>query len=204
MSAHHAYYIEGSLSQFDEYKAHLRPFWAREYERFGIDEARELIALASLKNFAEATFFAGASSITGEAQQALLKLLEEPQEGTTFIFLVPHGALIATLKSRMLLYPEVIAKFSRSDLLAGEFLKMGGKERSEFITKLLKDEEGVKERVRDFVNALEAQCVAQKALQKPEGRQALEDIAMVRGYLADRSPSLKMLLEHLALALPSF
>jgi len=201
---HHAYYIEGSLSQFDEYKAHLRPFWAREYERFGIDEARELIALASLKNFAEATFFAGASSITGEAQQALLKLLEEPQEGTTFIFLVPHGALIATLKSRMLLYPEVIAKFSRSDLLAGEFLKMGGKERSEFITKLLKDEEGVKERVRDFVNALEAQCVAQKALQKPEGRQALEDIAMVRGYLADRSPSLKMLLEHLALALPSF
>ena len=201
---HHAYYIEGSLSQFDEYKAHLRPFWARTYERFGIDEARELIALASLKNFAEATFFAGASSITGEAQQALLKLLEEPQEGTTFIFLVPHGALIATLKSRMLLYPEVIAKFSRSDLLAGEFLKMGGKERSEFITKLLKDEEGVKERVRDFVNALEAQCVAQKALQKPEGRQALEDIAMVRGYLADRSPSLKMLLEHLALALPSF
>ena len=204
MPAHHAYYIEGSLSQFDEYKAHLRPFWARAYERFGIDEARELIALASLKNFAEATFFAGASSITGEAQQALLKLLEEPQEGTTFIFLVPHGALIATLKSRMLLYPEVIAKFSRSDLLAGEFLKMGGKERSEFITKLLKDEEGVKERVRDFTNALEAQCVAQKAMQKPEGRQALQDIAMVRGYLADRSPSLKMLLEHLALALPSF
>ena len=127
MPAHHAYYIEGSLSQFDEYKAHLRPFWAREYERFGVDEARELIALASLKNFAAATFFAGASSITSEAQQALLKLLEEPQEGTTFIFLVPHGALIATLKSRMLLYPEVIAKFSRSDLLAGEFLKMGGK-----------------------------------------------------------------------------
>ena len=201
---HHAYYIEGSLSQFDEYKAHLRPFWAREYERFGIDEARELIALASLKNFAEATFFAGASSITGEAQQALLKLLEEPQEGTTFIFLVPHGALLPTVQSRMLLYPEVIAKFSRSDLLAGEFLKMGGKERSEFITKLLKDEEGVKERVRDFTNALEAQCVAQKAMQKPEGRQALQDIAMVRGYLADRSPSLKMLLEHLALALPSF
>ena len=58
--------------------------------------------------------------------------------------------------------------------------------------------------MRDFTNALEAQCVAQKAMQKPEGRQALQDIAMVRGYLADRSPSLKMLLEHLALALPSF
>src|SRR3989344_5591121 len=200
---HHAYYIEGSLSQFDEYKAHLRPFWARTYERFGIDEARELIALASLKNFAEATFFAGASSITGEAQQALLKLLEEPQEGTMFVFLVPHGALIATLKSRMMEYPkyQVSGIKYQSSI---NFLKLNQKERSEFITKLLKNEEGVKERVRDFINALEAQCVAQKAMQKPEGRQALQDIAMVRGYLADRSPSLKMLLEHLALALPSF
>ena len=136
MPAHHAYYIEGSLSQFDEYKTHLRPFWVRTYERFGIDEARELIALASLKNFAAATFFAGASSITSEAQQALLKLLEEPQEGTTFIFLVPHGALIATLKSRMLLYPEVIAKFSRSDLLAGEVFFLGVERRREIITQL--------------------------------------------------------------------
>ena len=210
---HHAYYIEGSLSQFEEYKANLKPFWARTYERFGVDEARELIALASLKNFAAATFFAGASSITSEAQQALLKLLEEPQEGTTFIFLVPHGALIATLKSRMLEYekPRLAQKkvlgsappqpdhFSAQ---AAAFLRASGKERSEFITKLLKNEEGVKERVRDFINALEAQCVAQKAMQKPEGRQALQDIAMVRGYLADRSPSLKMLLEHLALSLP--
>ncbi|OGC86577.1 hypothetical protein A3D70_00835 [Candidatus Adlerbacteria bacterium RIFCSPHIGHO2_02_FULL_54_18] len=199
---HHAYYIEGPLSQFEAYKAHLRPLWAHTYERFGIDEAREIIALSSLKNFAEATFFIGASSITSEAQQALLKLLEEPQEGTTFVLLVPHGALLPTVQSRMLPYPEIIAEFSRSDLLVEKFLKRGGKERSDYIAEMLKNEDGLRERVRDFINALEAECVKLHFTQKVEGRQALEDIAMVRGYLSDRSPSLKILLEHLALSLP--
>ena len=198
---HHAYYIEGSLSGFEAHKAELKPFWASSFERFGIDESRELIALSSLKNFNEAVFLIGAASITGEAQQALLKLFEEPQAGTTFVLLVPHGALLPTLKSRMLEYPELSTVTENSSRYgeARQFLKMGGKERSDFITKLLKDEEGTKERVRDFVNALEIELV--KDVKK--NRQGLEDIAMVRDYLGDRSPSLKMLLEHLALSLPA-
>src|SRR3989344_3794535 len=128
---HHAYYIEGSLSQFDTHKTALKPFWASAFERFGIDESRELIALSSLKNFKEAVFLIGAASITSEAQQALLKLFEE--------------------------------------------------------------------RVRDFVNALEIELV--KDIKK--NRQGLEEIAMVRDYVGDRAPSLKMLLEHLALSLPT-
>ncbi|MSR70711.1 hypothetical protein EXS62_01590 [Candidatus Kaiserbacteria bacterium] len=215
---HHAYYIEGPLSQFEGYKESLKPFWARQYERFGVDESRELIALTSLKNFADATFFVGASSITTEAQQALLKLLEEPQEGTTFIFLVPHGVLLPTVLSRMMQMEKVSTahkkvlgspvsakthEAGRPDYfseLSTLFLRVGGKERSDMIAKLLKDDEGTKERVRDFVNALEVTLAEQKS--SPQQRQGLADLAMVRGYLADRSPSLKMLLEHLALCLP--
>ncbi len=201
MLTHHAYYIEGSLSEFGAYKAHLHPFWAREYERFGVDEAREFIALLSLKNFAAATFLIGASSITSEAQQALLKLLEEPQEGTTIVLLLPHGSLLPTVLSRMLAFPESLEATGTSSLSAKNFLKMTGKDRSDFITKLLKDDDGVKDRVRDFVNAIERELVG--GLQKSEkSRQGLEDIAMVRDYLSDRAPSMKMLLEHLALALP--
>ena len=208
---HHAYYIEGSLSQFDAHKTALKPFWASAFERFGIDECRELIALSSLKNFnpartngfvhsgGEAVFLIGAASITSEAQQALLKLFEEPQKGTTFVLLVPHGALLPTLKSRMLPYPELSAVTENSSLYAVQFLKMAGKERSETIAKILKDEEGTKERVRDFVNALEIELV--KDIKK--NRQGLQDLAMVRDYVGDRAPSLKMLLEHLALSLPT-
>jgi len=198
---HHAYYIEGSAGEFEEYKKLIPHFVAQKYERFGIDEARALTQLASLKNIeGEAVFFLALGSITNEAQQALLKLFEEPQSGTVFILLAPHGAFIATLKSRMLPYPKPIVEFSRSDLLAKDFLKMRSKERSDLIAKMLKDEEGAKERVRDFVNALEV--VLAKDVKK--NKQGLADIAIVRDYLGDRAPSMKMLLEHLALSLPSF
>ena len=200
---HHAYYIEGSPAQFEAYKESLRPFWAVKFERFGIDEARELIALAGLKNFSEATFFIALSNITSEAQQALLKLFEEPQQGTTFVMILPHGTLLPTLKSRMLPYPTTEGSplyAYRGESSVGKFLKAAGKERSDTIAKMLKDDEGVKERVLDFVNALEVEL--SKNSRDKKVREGLEDIARVRDYLRDRSPSLKMLLEHLALSLP--
>src|SRR3989344_1761108 len=198
---HHAYYIEGSASAFDAYKDLIKPFWSGKIERFGIDDARAPIALASLKNFNEAVFFVWGASITSDAQQALLKLFEEPQAGTTFVLLAPHGSLLPTLRSRMLPYPELSTATENSSLYweVGKFLKMAGKERSEMIVKILKDDEGVKERVRDFINALEAEL--SKDVKK--NKQGLEDIAMVRDYLGDKAPSLKMLLEHLALSLPT-
>ncbi len=196
---HHAYYIEGPLSLYETYKQHLKPFWTRTFERFGIDEARELSTLAGLKNFDESIFLLGISSITTEAQQALLKLFEEPQEGTTFVLLVPHGALLPTLRSRMVPYPTQIGH-PMSDLEARTFLAASHKTRSAQIAVLLDDDEGVKERVREFVNALEIELA--KEIDDPKVRESLQDIARVRDYLRDRSPSLKMLLEHLALCLP--
>ncbi|MBX4192009.1 hypothetical protein KW798_00800 [Candidatus Parcubacteria bacterium] len=80
---------------------------------------------------------------------------------------------------------------------------MGSKERSDYITKFLKDDEEVKERARDLVNGLEAELfVRLRKSNTLELRQGLEDISKVRDYLRDRSPSIKMLLEHLALCLP--
>jgi hypothetical protein len=201
MLTHHAYYIEGSLSSFDEYKSALKPFWANTFERFGIDEARALITLAAFKNFDTAVFLIGATSITSEAQQALLKLFEEPQQGTTFVLLLPHGMLLPTLKSRMQEYPQELSGQPSNAKQASAFLRSSGKERSDYIAKMLKDDEGVRERVRDLVNALESELISRIA--EPRVREALSDIAMVRSYLSDRSPSLKMLLEHLALSLPT-
>lgn len=201
---HHAYYIEGPGSWFDAYKEELKPYYARRYERFGIEEARELAALASLKNYTQAVFLLGISALTSEAQQALLKLFEEPQKGTQFVVLVPHGILMPTLRSRMMHYPNLpqgSALSARSNLAVQEFFKSSGKDRSDFIAKLLKEED--KEKVRDFINALEAEVYKKSKARSDDAlRQALEDIGMVRDYLRDRSPSLKMLLEHLALALP--
>ncbi len=217
-TTHHAYIHEGSLGElqalaedargrFGFSAEHNPDVHVREFEKFGIDESRWLSGVAGIKSASgRALFVVGMSAITVEAQQALLKLLEEPQQGTVLVLLAPHGAFLPTIRSRALPYPiyqgESLLKNSARTLLARKFLKMGGKERSDEIVKILKDEEGIKERVRDFVNALEAELAPKASDQKV--RQGLEDIAMARSYLGDRSPSLKMLLEHLALSLPTF
>lgn len=206
---HHAYYIEGRTALFEEYKKELLPFVAQKFERLGIEEARELTERASLKNVGgTALFLIAAASLTTEAQQALLKLFEEPQEGTVFVLIIPHGALLPTLRSRMLPYPTEIRSLDSKDRISVEivrqFLKVGQKERSELVAKLLKDEDGAKERARDLIQGLEAVLYARftKAPTK-DLAQGLEDIASMRSYLGDRSASLKMLLEHLAVSLPT-
>lgn len=215
---HHAYYIEGQTSDFEEYAKRIPHFIAEKFERFGIDEARELTGRASLKKTGDqSVFLLAAQSITSEAQQALLKLFEEPQQGIVFVFLLPHGALLPTLRSRMLSLPqELLSKKSSGSSSSGAlratpasqtfseealaFLQSNGKARSDLVAKLLKDEDDTKERVRDLLLGLEA--VLAPRIAEPEVREGLEDIAKVRSYVGDRSPALKMLLEHLALSLP--
>ena len=160
---HHAYYLEGPTADYELYAAHFRPFWGQKYERFSIDEARRLIELAALKNFKDSVFLIVAASIPTESQQALLKLFEEPQPGTHFVLVVPHGSLLPTLRSRMMEYParqipveKVLGSppFGRPDHFlqesAASFLGASRKERSEHIVELLKDDEGVREKVREF------------------------------------------------------
>jgi hypothetical protein len=240
MFEHHAYYIEDSLSLFDEYKnvlakegsfgEHDANYSARSYVSFGVDDAREHSNLATLKHHgAQQLFFIAAASMTSEAQQALLKLFEEPKLGVVFMLLVPHGILLPTLRSRMLalsreeLLKKIVWKptalerrggprtFSEEVLPgsgeAKEFLGWPYKKRSDWIAEFLEDDDEIspdkqtRERVRTFVNNLEREL--HPRISDAAVRAGLEDIAHFRQYLSDRSPSLKMLLEHLAASLPT-
>ena len=195
-----------------------------QFEKFLIEDAHELTRSAQLKSVSgRSLFILGLASINTHAQQALLKLFEEPQQGVTFVLLVPHGILMSTLRSRLMVYPEKL-QFPVQKVLgypvsgqthrgpdhfvrqAAEFLKASYKTRSAQITALLKDEEDTKEHVRSFLTALEKELygpgVGPTRSNNAQVRKGLEDIGQVRGYLADQSPSLKMLLEHLAATLP--
>ncbi|MBC7836614.1 hypothetical protein H7X87_02440 [Acetobacteraceae bacterium] len=219
---HHAYIYEGPLAalaglakdartRFQFADLHDPNVQVLEFEKFGIDEARELKEMASLKSTSgRALFIIATGSMTVESQQALLKLFEEPQAGSIFILLVPQGSVLPTLRSRFLPYPQsnqqgsTLLESARSNLAENfgkRFLALPYTSRSAEITKLLKDDEGVRERVRDLLSGLESELY-KNVSKNEEVRSALADIAKVRSYSNDRSPSFKMLLEHLAVVLP--
>jgi DNA polymerase III, delta subunit len=231
---HHAYIYEGSQDLLEPLVAdakkefnfegdHNPDLHVLQFEKFLIEDAHELTRKAQLKSVSGRSLFVlGLASINTHAQQALLKLFEEPQQGITFVLLVPHGTLMPTLRSRLMQYPEthlpVGQKVLGSPVLglthrgpdhfarqAAEFLKASYKTRSGQIADLLKDEKNTKERVRSLLRAIERAVYNKFEASKgdPALRIALEDISKVRGYLADQSPSLKMLLEHLAATLPT-
>lgn len=211
---HHAYYLEGPTELLPAVEAQTRAalgfaknspdVHVQAYEKFGIEESRALIAKAALKaTEGKALYIVATASIQSEAQQALLKLLEEPSPGTVFILLVPHGSLLPTVRSRCLPFP-FDGEASTSNKEAKAFLKASPKERSEQIAEMLEEEEGTRERVREFLNALERELYAgfkKKGAARAELARGLEDVGLFRTYLGDRAPSVKMMLEHLAATL---
>jgi hypothetical protein len=216
MLSHHAYIYEGSTAVFDALvgdaaaqmgmEVHNNPdIYARLFDKFGIDEARALSHQAAMSSTnGKALFVMGTSAITTEAQQSLLKLLEEPQPGVVLVMLLPLGVALPTIRSRTQTYPKfdhAASTHGEDAVQAQKFVSLSNKERSAMITALLKGEDGAKDRARDFVNSLEVVLFTHIA-KHPDIREALVDVAKVRSYLSDRSPSLKMLLEHLAAVLP--
>lgn len=140
-------------------------------------------------------------TITHPAQNALLKILEEPQSGVRFIFVTSSkDRLLDTVLSRM---HVVHHGESTASLDAIDFLQAAPVSRIKlpYITQLLnrEDEEGRKDReaVKGFILSLVE--VLRKENASP--RYTQETLAMA-SYAGDPSASGKALIEYLALLLP--
>lgn len=137
-----------------------------------------------------------------EAQNALLKILEEPRDGVRFILITSNIAnIIDTVLSRVLLVHH--QEHNESLSLAEAFLNTdyGFRMKLPEITTLLSqvDEEDRKDResIRAFILSLAT--VVEKSKAKPSYTQEVLEIA---AYASDPSASGKALVEYLALLLP--
>ncbi len=166
--------------------------------RFGIDDARDLVRKAYNRPIesSEQTLVVRTDFVTLEAQNALLKVLEEPPQSTCFIFVVPEGfTVLPTLASR---FNEVVLKKSStepSDTFK-EFLLQPYKDRLTSI-----DQSAKKKDVKwqsDIKQGLVQHL--RKATKTDSSLQTLEYVART---LLTRGASNKMLLEHAALTLPT-
>ena len=146
-----------------------------------------------------------------EAQNALLKLFEEPPRGTFLFLIMPSlGGLLPTLRSRVQVLNKLVPRQSsgRQEIegAAEQFLAASKEKRSAIIKKLTsgKDEEErreLREEAIAIVNGIEATAYA-SGRTTSRHRELLGDIQVLRGYLHDRSAPVRIILEHLSLAIP--
>jgi hypothetical protein len=193
-------YVEHDIGIPYEVNADVSVYTSDQYT---IDEARELKARAYQTPLGSAQVFVLAvRHLTHQAQNALLKLFEEPANNTYFVLVVPSiEILLPTVRSRMAYGGRVTGELVERDF-ALKFLVAAVPERIKMLQPLYTnvkdaDKQAVRTRARHIVDAFEA--TLHEDLHT--NASALKEIAFVRQYLGDTSSSLKMLLEHLAVTL---
>jgi DNA polymerase III delta prime subunit len=212
--AHHAYCLVGDDAVRDELLLILendhgilrtgnQDFYERKYETFTIDHARELKLAHEMRpvvNDGKKIFVIAVDGITVEAQNALLKLLEEPAEYAHFFLIVPAmHLLLPTVQSR-LSFVDMNDVGVASNSEAKKFLSLDTAKKLEFVKKFVDDiskEKRTKRDAIDFLSAVQEQIRNEKGVKSGAG--ALEATELALKYINDRSPSLKMLLEYVAL-----
>lgn len=157
---------------------------------FGIDDARKLTELSASSGWEGGRrFVIFAESMTEEAQNALLKLFEEPPRDTVFYLIVPNTSiLLPTLRSRLIMSGQEAQ--NPETPLSQEFLKMSYGERMELIASLAKkDPDSLKRLVIDLGKL------------NIKNQNAKRSLLLATKYISNRGASKKMLAEELALSL---
>lgn len=172
-----------------------------------VEEARRVGVLASQAPITgdKKAIIIAANRAYHEAQNALLKVFEEPPAGTYLFLVLPTvGGLLPTLRSRVqILKSQKSKKESVSDEAEG-FIKVTKEKRSALIKKLSsgKDEEDRRENREEAIRIVNGIEVLARMDGVTRNRALLEDIQKLRTYLYDRAAPVRMILEHLSLVLP--
>ena len=171
--------------------------YVREYHQFGIDEARQLSERAAMRSLGgRRVFVIAVDGITSEAQNALLKTLEEPRDDALFVFIHPAPeTLIATVRSRSQLLSIGLDHTDASATEAKAFLKATPEKRLDLLKPLLEKGDDDK---RDLGSVLAFLSALERELESGN-RTSLHAVYRARRYIGDRGALVKPLLEQVAL-----
>lgn len=173
-------------------------FWIGKFHNLNIDDAREISESSQKKDFVSGKkiFIVQTDFIGLEAQNSLLKVFEEPTDGTHFFIISPQDNLLPTLRSRMQiisLQEETTSTQSILNLKLSDRLSKVKK-----ITDSISDEEGTKQDAISFLNQIESEIYS-KGVEKYS--KELEICEKARVSLYDRGAPVKIILEQVMLGI---
>lgn len=204
---HHFFTIESTSLTPAMIRNHIKDFEVSyifdvHYDNFGINDARVLIDLQNEKTEYLSVYIISFTTMTPEAQNALLKVLEEPRPQKVFFFIVGNiQHIIPALQSRTYILYDYHGKQSTTTKIdVIDFLSADMQKRFEIIKSLtdkkLKDEDILsKTDMIHFLNNLELHFYTEKNIP------LLEKIATARNYIHAKGASRKMILEDIAMAI---
>lgn len=177
--------------------------YVRSYTHFGVDDAREVRERADLSaQGARRIFVLAAPIMTAEAQNALLKTLEEPPGNALFILVVPAPeTLLSTLRSRMQRL-DVGAIAQKETVESGAFLASAPAARLDMIKPLLEKGDDERRDISHIIMFLSSLERAMGDVPRSASAEGLVAIYRARAYMTDKGSLLKPLLEQVALLVP--
>ena len=173
-------------------------FWHGTYTQFTIDESRVLKELRSQKAYGERRIFLIETiTMTGDAQQALLKLCEDLTE-TMYLFLVVPTAeqILPTLRSRFV----QIRMTTDGDETKKHFLGLEWKERAAELQPILKNHDTGA--AWALLSQIEQDLHPRVRLKHYEDAPILARVVEAKRRLLGGVVPLKMILEEIAATLP--
>lgn len=203
--SHHAYGIESTNSIYGEIEKNITKddfsyIINKKYDMLKIADAREIKSLQYEKTDKPSLFVLEFSFINREAQNALLKVLEEPSSNTYFILVFPdRSKILSTLLSRLHMVSYVPDQdFDNNFVSVVEFKSLSLQKRFELIktkTDKKKDDVISKKDVLIFLDELEY-IESEKDI---PSSQLLETFFLSRNSLHANGASMKMVLDMIAL-----
>ncbi len=230
---HHAYFLVGDreevflklkdfLEKNIEVKTSSNPdFWHGKFNTLKIDEARDITESSGRKSFESSPSTSSGSTtsstkkifvistdfITEEAQNSLLKVFEEPTDGTHFFIISPQDILLPTLRSRMQVVFNLLPEQSEGNntnkalVAIGSILKLKFKDRLEKVKEIIdaiKDEEATKQDAILLLNQIEKELYD---IGVDKFSSSLEICEKARISLYDRGAPIKIILENVMLSI---
>ncbi len=225
---YHTYIVTGSidsapilLREYLEEKGHITTsspdLLLQSYDSFTIADSKEIKEWASMKSVGSGkrVCIISAKFINREAEQSLLKVLEEPGDGTHFFIIVPPSVVLldTTLSRAHVIDLDSAEESGSGDEQAQKFVQLSPKDRIEYVAAMIKSHEddetsgGIRHDATNLINGVE-QSLHKKLqsliLSKDTNSQKnitfiFGELAKAREFLNTPGASVKMILEHIAL-----